>query len=735
VLQQRVHKRARLRVRGQVQGVGFRPFVHTLAHDLGLTGWVLNDADGVLIEVQGHDLDAFCHALTEQAPPLSFIREVQTQDLDVQEDEGDFQIRPSQTGQSHTDIIPDAAVCPDCLREMRDPANRRYGYGFLNCTHCGPRYSITHSLPYDRAQTSMVEFDMCPACREEYHDPQDRRFHAQPTCCPDCGPQLSMPVEEIAARLKRGEILAIKGLGGFHLACDAHNEHAIEILRERKNRVAKPFAVMVSDCAKINAFAKLSPEEQVLLEDPSRPVVLLQKKGEYFPHALAPGLDHIGVMLAYTPLHYLILDALDGAPLVMTSANPGGEPLVIDNAEATSRLGNIADAIISHDRDILIRVDDSVVRRDFNHTTLLRRARGYTPHPIALNEDGPCVLGMGAYLKNTVCLTRGAQAYPSQHIGDLDNAPTIAFLEETVTHLQKILQVEPVLAIHDLHPDFPSTRFAHDLGIETYAVQHHHAHIAAVLAEHQLDEPVIGVALDGFGLGIEGDHWGGELLKVDGLSLQRLGHLTQLAQPGGDKAATQPWRMGASALHALNRSDEIATRFNGQDTRTLGLMLDKGLNSPKTSSMGRLFDAACGLLGVCEQSHFEGQAPMMLESLVKRIRVDDHGWRVEDNGNLNLLPLLGRLCECTAQSGAELFHGTLIFALSDWITRACHKQGINKVALSGGCFLNAIVTQGLIKNLHRAGIQSYLNQQVPLNDAGLSLGQIWLGHQKLKQGS
>jgi len=735
VLQQRVHKRARLRVRGQVQGVGFRPFVHALAHDLNLTGWVLNDADGVLVEVQGHDLDAFCHALSEQAPPLSHIRNVETQELSVQNNERDFQIRHSQAGQSHTDIIPDAAVCPDCLREMRDPANRRYGYAFLNCTHCGPRYSITHSLPYDRAQTSMAEFDMCPACREEYHAPQNRRFHAQPTCCPDCGPQLSMPVEEIAERLKRGEILAIKGLGGFHLACDAQNETAIQTLRARKNRAAKPFAIMVSDCAQINAFASLSPEEQALLEDPARPIVLLQKKGEYFPHALAPGLDRIGVMLAYTPLHYLILDALGGAPLVMTSANPGGEPLVIDNAEAMHRLRDIADTIISHDRDILIRVDDSVVRRDFNHTTLLRRARGYTPHPITLKEDGPCVLGMGAYLKNTVCLTRGAQAYPSQHIGDLDNAATLAFLEESVTHLQKILQVEPVLAVHDLHPDFPSARFAHDLGIETFAVQHHHAHIASVLAEHQLNEPVIGVALDGFGLGIGGESWGGELLKVDGLSLTRLGHLTQLAQPGGDKAATQPWRMGASALHALDRSDEIATRFKGQDTRTLGLMLDKGLNSPKTSSMGRLFDAACGLLGVCEQSRFEGQAPMMLESLVKRITVDDHGWQVEENGNLNLFPLLNRLCECTTQSGAELFHGTLIFALSDWITRACAQQGIDKVALSGGCFLNAIITPGLIKNLHRAGIQSYLNQQIPLNDAGLSLGQAWLGHQKLKQGS
>lgn len=731
VLMQPNLKRIQYRVRGQVQGVGFRPFVYQLAWDLGLTGWVLNDQEGVLIEVQGSTTNAFLDALHKQAPALSHIESIEEKEIEKKENEAVFLIRESECGDVQTDIIPDAATCPDCLSEMRDPNDRRYGYPFLNCTHCGPRYTITHSLPYDRAQTSMAAFEMCPACEAEYRDPTNRRFHAQPTCCPNCGPRLSMDISEIANRIRQGQILAIKGLGGFHLVCDAHNETAIKNLRKRKNRAAKPFAVMVADCKGINSFAKLDKDEQALLESPERPIVLLRKKKSNLPDTIAPNLNRIGVMLPYTPLHYLMMDALGGRPLVMTSANPGGEPLVIANDEAENRLSNIADAIVTHNRDILIRVDDSVVRHDLGSPTVLRSARGFTPRPIALTQGTSNILGVGAFLKNTICLTRANHAYLSQHIGDLDNVATLRFQEETFNHLRKILHVDPILAVHDLHPDFASTRFAHSLGIETFAVQHHHAHIASVLAEHQIDGPVIGLALDGFGLGDNGESWGGELFMVDGLNCTRIGHLRPLSQPGGDKAAVEPWRMGASALHALGRSDEIDSRFAGHDTQTLKLMLDKGLNSPQTSSMGRLFDAACGLLGVCETAQYEGHAPMMLESLVSRIEVDSQGWQLEENGELNLLALLNTLCERTTQSGANLFHGTLVFALADWVEQACTKHNISRVALSGGCFLNEILSQGLKRKLQQAGLEVYLNQHVPLSDAGLSLGQAWLGQQKL----
>ncbi|SCA57303.1 Carbamoyltransferase hypF2 [Candidatus Terasakiella magnetica] len=732
------NNRKQYRVRGTVQGVGFRPFIYKLAHDLGLTGWVLNDGEGVLIEIQGEQLEAFHAGLEYDAPALSRIDEIDISDLPFLKDEHTFIIKQSEHSGVFTDIAPDSAVCPDCLKEMRDLTDRRFGFAFINCTNCGPRYSLTHSLPYDRPQTSMAAFKMCKSCEDEYHDPTDRRFHAQPTCCLECGPRLSMSIGEMADHIRNGEILAIKGIGGFHLVCDAQNEKAILRLRARKNREAKPFAIMVPDCTAVSNFAHMSEAEKTLLESHERPIVLLKKKdtssGLQLAKAIAPELNRIGVMLPYTPIHHLLLDQLAGTPLVMTSANPAGEPLVIGNEEAHERLDGIADAIVTHNRDILIRVDDSVVRHDMGTTTFLRRARGFTPTPIKLKDSTPPILALGAYLKNTICVTRKNQAYLSQHIGDLDNVATITFLEETVHHLCKVLQVQPELIVHDLHPDFASTRLAHEMGLETLAVQHHHAHIASVMAEHQIEGPVIGLALDGFGLGGHEESWGGELLKVDGLSCERIGHLKELAQPGGDKAALEPWRMGASVLHQLDRADEIKSRYPDRDTQTLRLMLDKKLNAPMSSSMGRLFDAACGLLGVCETSQYEGQAPMMLESLVSRIESDPYGWTIDKN-ILNLLPLLNSLSGLSAQSGANLFHGTLIFALSDWVERACQNHNIEKVALSGGCFLNEIITQGLIRKLQKVGITPYHNQQAPLSDAGLSLGQAWLGQQKLICGS
>ncbi len=722
------------RIRGSVQGVGFRPFVFGLAQELGLTGWVLNDGEGVLIEAQGTLLDDFDLALTQRPPVLSRIDHIEAANTNLIAHEASFEIRHSAQTAVMTDIPADAATCPDCLAEMRDPEDRRFGYAFINCTHCGPRYTITKSIPYDRPQTSMADFDMCPACAAEYHDPQDRRFHAQPTCCPDCGPQLSLPIKEVTQHILDGKIIALKGLGGFHLVCDAHNVGAIIRLRQRKNREAKPFAVMVQNTRDIQTFAKMDSAEEHLLESIERPIVLLEKKGDLFPKEIAPGLNRIGVMLPYTPLHHLLLDKLNGHPLVMTSANPGGEPLVIDNQEAQDRLKTIADVIVDHNRDILIRADDSVVRSDMGKTTMIRRARGFTPRPILLQDDGPSVLSLGAYLKNTICATRGAHAYLSQHIGDLDNVATISFVEESIEHLCKTLRIKPELIIHDLHPDFATTRMAQKIDAPTFAVQHHHAHIASVLAEHQLDGPVIGVALDGFGLGIDNGSWGGELLQVNGLTFERIGHLHPLAQPGGDKAAQEPWRMGASALHQLGRSDEIETRFQTPDAKTLRLMLDKNLNSPLTSSAGRLFDAACGLLDICPKSDFEGQAPMMLESMVSKIETTQNGWQIDDN-ILNFLPLLDIISHLSAQSGANLFHGTMISGLADWVEQACQTHNIQTVALSGGCFLNQILSQGLTRKLQQRGIRPYLNQHAPRNDGGLSLGQAWLGRHYLQRGS
>lgn len=727
--------RQRIRIRGSVQGVGFRPFLYGLAEKCGLSGWVLNDGEGILLEIQGQDLSAFHSTLKDQAPALSQIVDIETHSIDPIVGETQFQIHNSQNSYVLTDIIPDAAACADCLAEMSDPNDRRYGYAFINCTHCGPRYTITKSLPYDRAQTSMASFQMCDQCAAEYNDPHDRRFHAQPTCCPDCGPHLSTFIEDMASRILQGQILAIKGLGGFHLVCDAHDASTIKRLRELKNRDAKPFAVMVAKSRNVPHVAHMNDHERTLLESHQRPIVLLKKKECYFPEEIAPGLDRIGVMLPYTPIHHLLLDALNNQPLVMTSANPGGEPLVIGNDEAEERLGDIADLIISHDRDILIRVDDSVLRSDEGQTTFMRRARGFTPAPIPLKNDVPNILALGAFLKNTVCVTRGKNAYLSQHIGDLDNVATLHFFEETITHMLDILRSTPDVVVHDLHPDFPSTRIAASFGVRTIGVQHHHAHIASVMAEHNLEGPVIGLALDGFGLGDSGGNWGGELLKVDGPAFERLGHLKPLAQPGADKAARQPWRMGASALHQLGRADEIETRFHDfEGVNTLRLMLEKQLNSPMTSSAGRLFDAACGLLGVCPISDYEGQAPMMLESLVRETEVNPVGWMIEDD-QLNLLPLLASLCERDAESGANLFHGTLIAALADWVLQTCETQKINTVALSGGCFLNQVLSQGLISKLQQGGITPYLNQQAPLSDGGLSLGQAWIAAQILKRES
>jgi hydrogenase maturation protein HypF len=724
-------------------------------------------------------------------------------------------------------------MCPDCLAELFDRADRRYRYAFINCTQCGPRYTIAHAVPYDRTHTSMAGFVQCSTCQAEYDDPLTRRFHAQPNACPECGPQLTLTsadgralaaedaVAATVARLASGQILAIKGLGGFHLACDARNANAVARLRQRKGREEKPLAVMVANAASALLLAEIDEAARWLLESRERPIVLLPKQAtcDALLPGVAPGIAWLGVLLPYTPLHALLFHEAAGRPagtawlrerqplvLIMTSANPGGEPLVIRNEEACRRLGSIADAVLMHDREILVRCDDSVVRHqprcarhEAGHARLeaqgtrheagdarleargasheaeqsgspllrqsdaptfateapdlvstpadsrtwslaprpcfVRRARGYTPQAIRLPAGGPPVLATGAWLKSTVCITRGDEAFLSQHIGDLDNAPTCVAMEETVAHLLEVLEVQPAAVTHDLHPDFHSTRFAvqfaHVRDIPVYGVQHHHAHIAAVLAEHRVVKPALGLALDGMGLGNDGSAWGGELLRVNGMQMWRIGHLRPLPLPGGDRAAREPWRMACAALYALGRSGEIAARDPGPAADAIRHMLARNLNCPLTTSAGRWFDAAAGLLRIKDTASFEGQAAMLLEGLAARhgpaAPLTNH-FHIDADGTLDLLPLLGVLADATdAAEGAAVFHATLAEALATWVEVSADRERLDTVALGGGCFMNAILSDVLRHRLNKAGLWVLEAGQAPPNDGGLALGQALVG--------
>ncbi|MBW7901389.1 MAG: carbamoyltransferase HypF [Rhodocyclaceae bacterium] len=753
----------RIRVTGVVQGVGYRPFVWRLAHELQLAGWVRNTGSGVEIEARGRppQVNALIERLGREAPPLARVDDVRAQPAECrgEPEHGDgFVILDSDGGRATTTIGHDTGICTDCLAEMLDPKSRRWRYAFTHCTHCGPRYTISRGIPYDRARTALAPFPLCRDCRHEYGRPTDRRFHAEANCCPKCGPKLTLldesgaeiagdPLAQTLTLLQQGGIVAVKGLGGFHLVCDARNAEAVAALRERKAREEKPFAVMVANLASASSLVQVGIGEPPLLETAERPIVLMKKRhatDERLP-GVAPGLAWLGLMLPYAPLHYLLFHEAAGRPagtawlsrpqelvLVATSANPGGEPLVTANDEALLRLSEIADAYLIHDRDVVVRCDDSVVRAAPGGFQFLRRARGYTPRAIKLPYPGPATLAVGGWYKNTVCVTRGNEAFVSQHVGDLDNVATCTFLEETVAHLLAVLQVKPERVAHDLHPDFHSTRFAADYararGLPTVAVQHHHAHLAALLAEHGIREPTIGLALDGVGLGSDGGAWGGELLRAERRDFARLGSLAPLPLPGGDRAAREPWRMAAAALHRLGRADEIARRFADQPAAAmLGEMLERGVNCPATSSLGRWFDAAAGLLGVRRTMAFEGQAAMLLEGLAERygeMLPLDHGWTIAD-GRLDLTPLLAALAdESNPGRGAAVFHATLAAALADWVRGFA--DGGTRVLGAGGCFLNQVLLRGLRSRLATHGLKLVEAQRLPPNDGGLSLGQAWV---------
>ena len=740
-------KRLRIKVSGAVQGVGFRPFAHALARRLSLHGFVRNESCGVAIEVEGVGVEHFLRELRAAPPPLARIDAVEVEEAPLTGRAG-FAIEPSRRTAAATRIGPDAAICEACLDDLFDPGSRFHLHAFVNCTHCGPRYSLTRWLPYDRAQTSMAPFDCCADCAADYANPANRRFHAEAIACPNCGPKLSSEIGEIAAVIRSGGIIALKGLGGFHLMCDAHNETAVAEMRRRKGREAKPLAAMVANAASAARIAKLSEPERMLLTSRARPIVIARSLGQLAP-SVAPRLADVGVMLAYTPLHWLLFHALAGAPdflrrreealeiaLIATSANFGGEPIIADDEEARQRLAPIADLVVTHERAIVVRSDDSVMRWIDGAPAFLRRARGYVPEPIDLGADGPCLIAAGADLKNTVTVTRGREAFVSQHIGDLDNREAIRFRDETIRHLISILDVRPEAVACDLHPDFISTRGAEAMGLPLLRVQHHVAHVAAVVAEHGLTGAVLGVALDGYGFGADGAAWGGELLALDGAKWARAGHLEPLMLPGGDRAAREPWRMGLAMLARLSRLDAAPGFFPTiPKVVALAKRLGAGARFPETTSLGRLFDAASALAGVCLHQQYEGQAAMDFEALVRDPHLVEGGWRILE-GRLDLAPLMETIVRerLSGADAADAFHGTLIAALTDWIASAARARGLANVALGGGCLANAVLVDGLSSALRARGLRPFLPRAIPANDGGLSYGQAAFALASLRAG-
>ncbi len=746
-----MNKRVRVSVQGIVQGVGFRPFVYRLATACHLTGWVMNTPSGVVLEVQGAagEVRCFLADLQVQAPPLAAITAVQSEELPLAAGEG-FVIRPSGGSGEAVQIAPDGDVCDDCLRELFDPADRRYRYPFINCTNCGPRYSIIRGVPYDRARTTMAGFAMCAACRTEYEDPGHRRFHAQPNACPDCGPQLRLldgqgcevagePLAAAIELLQAGRILAVKGLGGYHLAVDACNEVAVMELRRRKHRDQKPFALMAPDLATLTGYAECDSSAAKLLQGPERPIVLLPKRRPSpIAAQVAPDNGYFGIMLPCTPLHHLLLR--DRFPaLVLTSGNLADEPICYQDEDALQRLASVADFFLIHDREIHTRSDDSVIRVFRGQPVFLRRSRGYAPRPIGLPATQPSVLAVGAELKGAICLTRGGQAFLSQHLGDLQNAATLRSLEQTVDHLQNILQIRPQLVAHDLHPDYLSTTYAESLAdLPRVAVQHHHAHLASCMAENALEGEVIGVICDGTGYGPDGTIWGGEFLVGGYERFERLGHLRPVPLPGGDAAVREPWRMALAYLYELfdDRVFELSlpcTAALAPSDRKLFLqMLQRRLNTPLTSSCGRLFDAVASLLGLRQKVAYEGQAAIALEALAETSPVTDHypfslteveGRLVLDVGDM-LRVLVGEIrCDRPRAALARRFHNTLAVAASAVCETIRTTTGLERVVLSGGVFQNRLFSEGLCARLEEKGFQVFTQRLAPPNDGGLALGQ------------
>jgi hydrogenase maturation protein HypF len=807
-------ERIRVHITGVVQGVGFRPFVFGLADRQGLTGWVRNTSAGVDIEADGEreKLEAFARALRDEAPPLARIDSLDAAFLPPAGFRQFEIVHSEAVDGAFQPISPDVAICADCLRELFDPSDRRYLYPFINCTNCGPRFTIIQDIPYDRPKTTMAPFAMCPDCAREYADPRDRRFHAQPVACVACGPKIWLEVPTVDGGPKTGEILrstvngqpsadsrqvvlaaqsmlaggkllAIKGLGGFHLACDATDPAAVAELRRRKLRVDKPFALMMPDIATIEQHCFISAAERELLESPARPIVLLKRRpGSDIAPEVAPGQDTVGVMLPYTPLHYLLLTELstvDRGPqtattvhrplspvLVMTSGNLSEEPIATGNDEARERLAPLADAFLMHDRDIHVRCDDSVVRvisdqlpvvsdqspesLITDHRSLitypLRRSRGYAPFPVKLTREVPSVLAVGPELKNTFCLTNGSYAFLSHHIGDMQNYETLRSFEQGVEHFERLFRVKPVAIAHDLHPDYLSTRYAVSRAeresLPTFSVQHHHAHIAACMAEHGLDgsRPVIGLACDGTGYGADGAIWGGEVLLADFAGYERPFHLAYFPLPGGDAAIRRPARTALALLWSigLGWEENLAPvrDFCEADRTTLQIQLGKKLNTPLTSSMGRLFDAAAALAGVRQAVNYEGQAAIEFEALADPDEAEAYPFGL-DQAQIVVREAFEALV-ADALAGVPVpkisarFHNGLSDILRVATLEVSRVTGIREVALSGGVWQNVTLLGRTLSALQAAGFTVYIHHEVPTNDGGISLGQAVVAAHQLQ---
>jgi hydrogenase maturation protein HypF len=769
-------ERQHVHVSGVVQGVGFRPFVYGLAHRWDLDGWVYNSSDGVDIEIQGEraTLAQFIIALQEEAPPLAHIEEITVAGVSPVAEHG-FVIRNSVTRPGASLISPDVATCPDCLREVFNPADRRYRYPFTNCTNCGPRFTIIEGLPYDRPKTTMSEFPMCPQCLAEYENPLDRRFHAQPNACPVCGPHVWMvsssgseaagsssrysdtlahtedPFKAAASLLRLGGTMGIKGLGGFHLACDATNDEAVRWLRRRKGRQAKPFAVMMKDMDMVRRYCEVSPEEEGLLRSVSAPIVLLWRKpGTDLALTVAPRNRTVGVMLPYTPLHHILLRQA-GRPLVMTSGNHTDEPLAQNNEDALHELGDIADAFLLHNRRIHVRCDDSVwmvpaLPGGERRPLPVRRSRGYAPFPIKVHFRTPIpVFAAGAQMKNTFCVLKEDQAFLSQHIGELDNLETLAFYEAAISHIEQIFEAPAEIVAHDMHPDYLSTRYAVDRGGRLHPVQHHHAHIASCMADNQVDGPVIGVALDGTGYGPDGCVWGGEFLLADYSHYERVAHLEYLPLPGGEAAIRRPYRLALAYLHTLCGDVPdlpFIESIDPQERRIVVQQVEKGINTPLTSSCGRLFDAVSALLDVRGEITYEAQAAIELEMLATPGPQGDERdlghWlerpypyridREQDGRILRIGDLLAAIVEdvqaqVPAARVSQRFHATLAVITANMCDQIRREHHVDRVALSGGCYQNQLLLRLTLIALRNKNVDVLIHRRVPPNDGGISLGQ------------
>ena len=721
-------------MRGIVQGVGFRPFVFNLARGLGLTGSVRNTSAGLIAEAEGEPaaVARFLEALTTQAPPLAWIQDLAIAEL-APVGGAEFVIEPSvSTCGEFALVSPDVATCAECLDDLASPANRRFGYAFTNCTNCGPRYTIVRDIPYDRPNTTMAEFRMCAACQAEYDDPADRRFHAQPNACAECGPSLSAPIEEARRRLEAGEIVAIKGLGGFHLACDARDASAAQRLRARKRRSEKPFALMARDAAAAEEICEVSAAARAALTGPRRPIVILPAREPSEWQHIAPGNRTLGVMLPYTPLHHLLFQDARYSALVMTSGNLSEEPIVVGNREAREHLAGIPDWFLTHDRAIYMRADDSVVRAFEGRERVLRRSRGYVPQPLDLGRDVPELLAVGGELKNVFCLTKGRHAILSQHIGDLENYETLLFFEETLANLKKLFRVTPRAVAHDLHPGYLSTRYAASLaGLAQFGVQHHHAHIASCMAENHLDGEVIGVAFDGTGYGADGAIWGGEFLTAGYAAFERRGHLRYVPLAGGDAAIREPWRSalaycqdtfgaGFETPAALRAVPEVRLRV-------VRRMITKNVNTIATSSCGRLFDAVAALIGLRQQVNYEGQAAIELEMMAGDEDAAPYPFEVSEGQvwEIDFRPAIERIVRSQEPGSmiAARFHNTVAEAIAAGCRRVRGERGLRRVCLSGGTFQNVRLVSRAVGLLRGAGFEVFLHAAVPTNDGGIALGQ------------